>query len=88
LAKTGRVDNRFKVYSSKIPIKRGASAYLDFGTVHVQPSLKNFIVEGHHGRRLFVIFRSSGGTCTVKVAPPFTALVAFALAIAIVTTDE
>jgi hypothetical protein len=56
--------------------------------VHVEPSLKNFIVEGRHGNQLFVIFRSSAGTCTVRAAPPFTPLMAFALAIAIVTTDE
>jgi hypothetical protein len=88
LAKIGRADGRFKVYASKIPVKRGAAAYLNFGTVHVEPSLKNFIVEGRRGGQLFVIFRSSGGTCSVRAAPPFTPLMAFALAIAIVTTDE
>jgi hypothetical protein len=88
LAKIGRADRRFKVYSSKIPARRGSAAYLNFGTVHVEPSLKNFIVEGHHGSQLFIIFRSSSGTCTVRAAPPFTPLMAFALAIAIVTTDE
>jgi hypothetical protein len=88
LAKCGQVDDRFQLYSSKIPVKRNGVTVLDFGAVYVESSLKNFIMQDDDGRRIFVIYRSSGGTCTVKAALPITPLMAFALAIAIVTTES
>jgi hypothetical protein len=87
LAKLGQVDDRFQLYSSKIPVERNGVAVLYFGAVYVEESLKNFIVEDEDSRQIFVIYKSSGGTCTVKAAPPFSPLMAFALAIAVVTTD-
>jgi hypothetical protein len=87
MAKVGIADSRFQLFSSKIPVKKDGASLLDFGHVYVEPSLKNFIMEDGNGRPIFVIYKSSAGTCTIRVAHPFTPIMAFALAVAIVSTD-
>jgi hypothetical protein len=85
LAKTGVVDPaQFTVYKSKIPTKGpGGGLILPFGTqVYVVASVKNFILEDESGRAVLSVFKSSGGTCTLKVSQPLSSLVAFAVAVA------
>jgi hypothetical protein len=61
---------------------------LSFGDGYVISSVKNFIIEDADENTLFMIYRSSAATCTVKVFPPISPLWAFAWSIAIVTTDR
>jgi hypothetical protein len=90
LAQNGSADRtRFTVYSSKLPEKAETGQYrLSFGNVYVMKSLKNFIVETENHETVFMIFRSSGGTCSVKVHEPVTLHMAFALAVAAVVGEE
>jgi hypothetical protein len=88
LARAGEVDDDFLLLCSKIPIKLpDGRLVLSFGLNTItNPSVKNFIVEDAEGTKLFVIYKSSEETCTVRVRPPMTPLFGFALAVAIVTT--
>jgi hypothetical protein len=88
LARAGEVEGDFLLLCSKIPAKRpNGRIALSFGlNIIVQPSVKNFIVEDAEGTKVFVIYKASDETCTVRVMPPITPLFGFALAVAIVTT--
>jgi hypothetical protein len=88
IAKQGTGDaEKFVNYASKQPEKNEkGKMILRFGDVFVVSSVKNFIVEQEDGQPLFMIYRSSSATCTVKAWAPLTPLVAFAWAVAIVTT--
>jgi hypothetical protein len=90
IAKRGDADpEKFTVYSSKTPDKdKDGKMMLRFGDVYVIASVKNFIVEDAKKGVLFMIYRSSSSTCTVKVWAPLTPVIAFAWAVAIITTDK
>jgi hypothetical protein len=90
LAKHGSADKeQFITYSSKQPEKtQDGKLMLRFGDVYVLASVKNFIVEDEEKDPVFMCYRSSSATCTVKAWPPLTPLVAFAWAVAIVATDR
>jgi hypothetical protein len=89
LAAVGIPDPRFTSYSSKLPQRtEEGKLILRFGDVFVMSSIKNFIVEDAQGTPLFMIYRSSSGTCSLKVRPPFTPLLAFAMGLAVITSDR
>jgi hypothetical protein len=78
-----------RLLSSKLPTKKeDGRMCLSFGNVFVITSVKNFIVEDEQGETLFVIYRSSDTICTVKVRAPLTRLIAFGMAIAIISSDR
>jgi hypothetical protein len=86
LAKKGQADAaQFVVWESKIPQKGAAGGFvLNFGEVFVLTSLKNFVVEDSNGEVIFMSYKSSEATCSVKIREPITPLIGFALAIAVV----
>jgi hypothetical protein len=89
LAKKGTADaERFVTYHSRQPTRRDGRLVLRFGDVYVIASVKNFIVADSDDNMLFMIYRSSTATCTLKVSPAISPLWAFAWAVAIVTTDR
>jgi hypothetical protein len=90
LAKRGSADaENFITYASKLPEKNKQGKYtLQFGNVFVVPSVKNFMVEDENKDPMFMIYRASNSTCTVKAWPPMTPLVAFTWAVAVITTDS
>lgn len=90
LAKHGTADpETFITYHSKFPVRnKEGKMVLRFGEVFVIASVKNFIIEDADENLLFMIYRSSSATCTVKIYPPMSPLWAFAWALAIVTTDR
>jgi hypothetical protein len=90
MAKAGNADpEKFITYSSKLPTRKpDGRPMLSFGRVVVVPSVKNFIVEDADNKPLFMIYRVSSATCTVKVWPPITPLVAFGWAVAISTLSN
>jgi hypothetical protein len=86
LAVAGTADSeRFNVFSSRRPGRdlRG-KLVLRFGDVFVVPSGKNFIVENEAGEVVLVMFRSSSGTCSLRIEDGVSELTAFAIAIAAV----
>jgi hypothetical protein len=89
LAKKGTADaDKFVVYNSRLPERnREGKMVLRFGDVYVVASVKNFIVEDEKKGILFMIYRSSSSTCTVKAWAPLTPIMAFAWSLAIITTD-
>jgi hypothetical protein len=89
LAKKGTAETEnFITYASKLPRKTEDGKYLlSFGNAYVLTSVKNFIVEDENGKPLFMIYRSSSGTCTLKAWSPLTPIIAFGWAVAIITTD-
>jgi hypothetical protein len=90
LAASGIADPaHFKIYSSKLPERTpDGKLILRFGDVFVMSSIKNFIVEDEQGNCLYMIYRSSSGTCSLKVKPPFTPLLSFAIGLAVITSDR
>lgn len=78
-----------QIFSSKLPeLFPGPVLKLQFGNVHVVSSVKNFILEDENGNVIFMIYKSSNGMCSVRTAPPITPLIAFALSIAIITSNK
>ncbi|OHT09144.1 hypothetical protein TRFO_22163 [Tritrichomonas foetus] len=78
-----------KLYHSKLPeILPGNKHILQFGKVYIVRSVKNFIVEDEQGNVIFMIYKSSDGICSVRIAPPITPLIAFAISIAIITSPK
>jgi hypothetical protein len=90
LAKVGEVDpNQFTLYSSVLPVKTADGRLtLSFGDVFVLKSLKNFMVVDDTGEIIFMIYRSSEGTCSLRIREPITPLIGFAISIAIVTAGN
>lgn len=88
LAKTGEhIPERFVVHQSQIPVKgENNHLRLDFGKNYVITSVKNFVVRDEEDNVVFMMFKSSADTCTVKFAPPLTPLTAFSIAVCIVTS--
>jgi hypothetical protein len=87
MAKQGTADpGRFIVYASKHP-ERGPDGrlVLRFGDVYVVASVKNFLVDDEDNNRIFMIYRSSSGMCTVQAREPITPMMAFGWAIAVIT---
>jgi hypothetical protein len=84
MAKKGEVDlEKFTVYESKMPEKRGNSYIMDFGEVFVLKSLKNFLIE-QDGQAVFMCYKSAESVCSIRIREPFTPLLAIVLAIPIV----
>jgi hypothetical protein len=84
LAKTGNVDPAlFTMYSSKIPVMQpGGRLTMAFGVgLEILCSIKNFIVVDEQGETVFVVYKSSPGTCSVKFREPLSSIQAFAIAI-------
>jgi hypothetical protein len=78
-----------RILSSKLPTKdTNGRTVLKFGKVFVVPSVKNFVLEDEEGQILFMIYKGSDATCTVKVRAPLTPLMGFAMAIAIVSSNQ
>jgi hypothetical protein len=90
MAKMGTADpENFTVYSSRLPVRNAEGKLtLSFGEVFVVRSLKNFIVDDEAGEVALMIFRSSSGTCSLKVAETMAPLTAFAIAIAVVVGEK
>jgi hypothetical protein len=88
LARAGHVGEGFIMLCSKLPMTAtDGSLTLDFGIdAKVLPSVKNFIAEDPDGKRVFAIYKTSELTCNLTIEMPVTPLVAFALAVAIVST--
>jgi hypothetical protein len=85
LAKSGVVDNaRFTMYSSRIPVRAPSGGLtLAFGPeTYVVKSIKNFILEDENKQPLLMIYKSSIGTCTLRLREPITPVIAFGIAIA------
>jgi hypothetical protein len=81
--------DKFAVLRSRLPVRNvQGKLSLDFGDVFVVSSLKNFVVENEAGEVVLMIFRSSSGTCSLRVCERMSALAAFAIAIAIVVGDR
>ena len=78
-----------QIFSSKLPeLFPGPVLKLQFGSVHVISSVKNFILEDGNGNVIFMIYKSSNGMCSIRIAPPITPLIAFAISIAIITSKK
>jgi hypothetical protein len=78
-----------RILSSKVPtMDPNGRTVLKFGKVFVVASVKNFVLEDEQERTLFMIYKFSDATCTVKVRAPLTPLMAFAMAIAIVNSNR
>lgn len=78
-----------KVYSSELPMKQSnGTLTLDLGPYSIIRSIKNFIIRSPEGVPLFTIFKTFDGICTIKIRPPFTPIIAFALAVAISTSSK
>jgi hypothetical protein len=76
-----------KLFATKQPtVRPNGAIILNFGNGFVITSIKNFIIEDESGQTVFLIYKSSGSTCTIKVKLPVTPLVAFGMAIAIITS--
>jgi hypothetical protein len=90
LAKAGTADfEKFRVYRSRLPARNSEGKLtLSFGEAFVVRSLKNFIVDDEQGQCVMMIFRSSSGTCSLKVSNEMPALTAFAIAVSVVIGDK
>jgi hypothetical protein len=84
VAETGFGDpDRVRVFASRPPARMG-----DEKAVFAIASVKNFIVQDENGQTVFMIYKSSDSTCTLKTRDPISPLMAFGLAVAIITTGE
>jgi hypothetical protein len=84
LAKDPQLDlEKFTVFESKAPVSTGTNDPQDFGGVFVLRSLKNFVIE-QDGSVIFMCYKSSDATCSLKIRDPITPFLALLLAIAIV----
>ena len=78
-----------KVYSSALPIKKeDGTLVLYFGPYSIMRSTKNFVVRDETNSPIFTIFKTFDGICTLKVRPPITPLIGFAIAVAISTSNK
>jgi hypothetical protein len=89
IAVSGNIDaERFITLGSKFPVKSEEGRYsLSFGDVFVVSSLKNFIIEDEAQDLVFMSYKSSPATVSVRVRPTLSLLGAFALAIGIVVGE-
>jgi hypothetical protein len=61
---------------------------LPFGAGHLMSSVKNFVVEDlPQGEPVFVIYKRTNETCTVKIAPKIGTAMGFAMAMAAIVTS-
>jgi hypothetical protein len=90
LAVTGGADTaRFIEIESKMPRRTENGHYLlTFGDVFVMRSLKNFIVENELSELIFMSYKASPATVTVRIRESFGMLQGFALTIGIVVGDK
>lgn len=88
IAKCGSgIPNGFVVHQSQLPFKgENDNLRLDFGNNYVISSVKNFIVRDSNGNVIFMMFKSSADTSTLKFMAPLTPLTAFSIALCIVTS--
>lgn len=78
-----------KIYQSALPVKKeDGSLTLYFGPYSIMRSTKNFVVRDDKNSPIFTIFKTFDGICTLKVRPPFTPLIGFAIAVAISTSTK
>jgi hypothetical protein len=84
LARLGEAADGLRMYAATPPMKRRGRAIRD---LFVPPSQMDFAVEDSDRRQIFAIFRASAAKCRLRIIPPVTPIVAFAMAIAIVTSD-
>ena len=78
-----------KIYQSALPVKKeDGSLTLYFGPYSIMRSTKNFVVRDDKNSPIFTIFKTFDGICTLKVRPPFTPLIGFAIAVAISTSTN
>jgi hypothetical protein len=86
LARAGTADlERFDVLSSRLPFRDAQGLFrLDFGDIFALTSFMNFVVENAAGEVVLMIFQSSSGACSLRVAEELPTLTAFAIAIAAV----
>ncbi|OHT13328.1 hypothetical protein TRFO_16530 [Tritrichomonas foetus] len=85
VAETGEAFANLKTYVNKPPtIGPDGNLINYFGTIFVVDSLKNYIVADENDKPLFMIFKSSEASFTVKAKPPITPLMAFGMSIAII----
>lgn len=83
------VSDDILLFRSKLPTEIGNNKYrLDFGNVYVVSSIKNFVIENDDHQIIFMIYKSANGICSVRFAAPFNSLMAFGLAIAIITSQR
>lgn len=87
IAKMNEQRPSVRIIPSKLPVRTDGRLVMKFGDVFVISSIKNFVVE-LEGRTVFMIYKSSSGTVTVKIAPPITPVMAFGLAVAIISSDK
>ncbi|KAK8896813.1 hypothetical protein M9Y10_014734 [Tritrichomonas musculus] len=81
------VPPNIKVYQSELPKKKPDGSYsLSLGNYAIVRSTKNFCIKDENGGNSFVIFKTFGGSCTIKFKPPFTQLIAYSIAVAISTS--
>jgi hypothetical protein len=89
IAKTGFNGKDVEMFTTKQPtIGSNGAVVLKFGNGFVVTSIKNFIIEDENGQTVFMIYKSSSSTCTVKAKLPVTPLMAFGIATAIITSDR
>jgi hypothetical protein len=90
LAKTGKADpNLFTTYSSKLPTRMAdGRLVLHFGKgLSILTSVKNFLIAGDDDQIIFMIYKSSTGTCSLKFREPLTSIQAFGIAIACIAPN-
>jgi hypothetical protein len=89
LAVSGNADPRVEMMVSKFPRRTEDGKFLlSFGDVFVLKSLKNFIVEDEARELLFMSYKSSPATVSLRVRSTFSLVEAFALAIGIVVGEK
>jgi hypothetical protein len=76
---------RFWIFANKLPaIAPDGRVVSPFGNVYLVESAKNFVVCNENDEMIFMVYKSTERTFSVKGKPPFTPLTAFALSLAII----
>lgn len=87
--KNENVPPNVKVYQSMMPIKKPDGTFtLNLGQIILVRSTKNFCIKDENDQSLFLIYKTSEQALTVKFKPPFTALIAYSIAVAICTSTK